>query len=462
MKPSAELFPLLLETQAYKEKVDKMGTPLVKGEWMTSLSIGILHPNGVEYYNYGSLNKKEEREPRRDSIYEIGSISKVFTGLLLAEKANSNKLSLTEPLNSWALKDWALPTQNDISISALHLSTHTAGLPRLPVGFVPSNLQNPYAEYSPDKLRASLQNTKLKTVPGEKVLYSNLGVGLLGYALTQYTKKSYSELLSETVTQKIGMVHTFVDVPPENQISAAQGYDMIGVETPDWDMTGLIGMGEINSTTEDLIRFLSVQIEPPKGKLGEAIRMTQEPRSKREGGAIAMGWHIGLQDEVEMIWHNGGTGGARSFAAFDPKKKIGVVVLNTSPSPFTDALGVALFKMLQGKEYTFKVPTLSTVSAEVLNEYKGHYTLSPEIVFQIEPNGNHLHITIAGQPSFPVYPESQTKFNSIHAPLGFEFQRNEEGVVYQLLMHQGENKIPAPKVLLESKATEKENSSDQK
>jgi len=456
-KTTKSTIPEIAELQTFKEDVDQMGNQLVKDGWMTSLSIGLIHPGGVEYYNYGVLNKETSRSPSKDSIYEIGSVSKVFTCLLLAEKVQRAEIALDAPLQDWALQDWTLPFGDETRISAQHLCTHSSGLPRLPSGFTPSDFNNPYAEYTVDMLQASLGATKLAAKPGTKVEYSNLGLGLLGYALTQQTKKSYEAALQETIAGPMNMKRTTVDVVPENLALVAQGYGMAGEAVPDWDMPVLIGMGEINSTTEDMLTFLSMQLSPPETVLGKAIQSTQKPQMSRRDGFLGLGWHIGLNDEAEIIWHNGGTGGSRSFVAFDPKRKIGLVVLSTGATPFADSLGVSLYKMLRGTADQLDIPKILSLSPETLQEYAGDYVLSPELVLQLSPNANHLLINIAGQPPFPVYPTSKEMFVSIHAPLKFEFQRNSDGKIDQLFMLQGENRIPGPKKQPETGNTEIEN-----
>jgi len=449
--------PEILEVQTFKKDVDVLGEQLIQDGWMTSLSIGLIHPGGIEYYNYGVLNKDTKMAPTKESIYEIGSVSKVFTCLLLAEKVQKEEIALDAPIQDWALQDWLLPFVDETYISAKHLCTHSSGLPRLPSNFTPSNFNNPYAEYTVDMLKGSLGTTKLAAKPGTKVEYSNLGLGLLGYALTQHTQKSYEVSLQETITGPMKMKHTTVDVVPANQNLVAQGYGMAGEAVSDWDMPTLIGMGEINSTTEDMLTFLSMQLSPPDTVLGKAIQSTQKTQMNRRDGFLGLGWHIGLQDEAEIIWHNGGTGGSRSFVAFDPKRQIGLVVLNTGATPFADPLGVSLYKMLRGTAYQLDIPKILSLSPETLQEYAGEYVLSPEVVLQLSPNANHLLINIAGQPPFPVYPTSKEMFVSIHAPLRFEFQRNNDGNIDQLFMLQGENRIPGPKKQPEPENTEIKN-----
>ena len=449
------------ETQTYQNSVDEMGRQLIDNQWMTGLSIGLIHPNGIEFYNYGVQDTVNQAPVSRNSIYEIGSATKVFNSTLLAHLTIDSTITLDQPLQSWILQDWELPTKDDVQISALHLSTHTSGLPRLPVDFAPTNMTNPYADFTTENLQNGLAKTELRSTPGTVYEYSNLGAGLLGQALTQHTGQSYAEMIDNIITGPLKMQHTSIDVPEEHQHLVAQGHDMIGQPTNDWDMPTLVGMGEINSSASDLIRFLSVQLSPPKGSLGEAIALTQQSRFERPGGSIGLGWHIGTEgwpipeaNEPTLIWHNGGTGGAKSFIGFDKTNNVGVVVLNNNPSPFVDVLGLALYQMLLGKDFSLDIPTLVTIDESKLAEHEGEYMLTPELGLTITPNDNHLHVGAPGQPTFPAFPISESMFLAIHAGLLFEFNRNEEGIIYQLRMHQGDNIIPAPKLGVEQPAPE--------
>ena len=139
MKPIT-LPALPVETQTYKTEVDRMGNQLIEDNWMTGLSIGLIHPSGIEFYNYGVQNTIDNTPVSKDCIFEIGSVTKVFNATLLAELTVDSPITLEQPLQEWVLQDWILPSQDDVHISALHLSTHTSGLPRLPMDFTPSNM----------------------------------------------------------------------------------------------------------------------------------------------------------------------------------------------------------------------------------------------------------------------------------------------------------------------------------
>ena len=423
--------------QIHKIQVDTLGNDLVENGWMTALSIGLIHPDGIEYYNYGSLSKEQQSLPSENSIYEIGSISKVFTALLLADLVNRKKIKPEAPLTEWTLKDWSLPSKDGVEISALHLVSHSSGLPRLPYGFNPTNIQNPYVDFSVADLRASLTDIPMPMTPGEHIVYSNLGSGLLGYGLTQYSGQSYEQMIQQTICSPLGLESTFVDVPKAQKNRSAQGYDMAGEPINDWDMPVLVGMGEINSTVFDLMQFAKAQLYPPKNTLGEAIKMSHKPLITKDNNSVAMGWHVGFRGDPGLMWHNGGTGGARSFIAFHPEDKIGVVILSTNTSPFATAAVRSLLGILRGEKTNLKLPQVVSLSDQEILAFAGEYAISEDITIAFSPKDGLLLGEIPKMPPILIYPTSENTFESIHVPLKFEFQRNEQGEVFQLLMHEG-------------------------
>lgn len=449
-KKIAKQLPVMVlpaESKKFQSSIDPIANVLVNGGWMTSLSIGVLHPNGIEYYNYGRLNKGTFEAPTKNSVYEIGSISKVFTALLLANASLEGDVPIDDPIQSWSPEGWSIPKKDGVAISAAHLSSHTSGLPRLPVNFAPGDLRNPYVDYTPELLKAGLAETSLDSVPGSDVVYSNLGVGLLGYLLTERYQTEYDVLLRSQLLSPLQLNSTGVSISEAIQKRRVQGHDMIGVATPDWDFGSLFGMGDLNSSTKDLLRFASFQLNPGDGQLGEAIRLTHSPRMDRPGGGqVGLGWHIGLAEEKSILWHNGGTGGARSFLAFDPSNQTAVVILNSDPAPFTDMLGLSLMQILAGKPFNMEVPTVTKLTKQQLSEHCGKFQLGPDTVLSFSATESHLIVSIPGQPPFPVYPATEDKYFSVHAPLKFEFERSEINTVSGLFLIQGADRIPAPKI----------------
>ncbi|MER5355264.1 serine hydrolase domain-containing protein [Kitasatospora sp. NPDC002551] len=301
--------------------------------------------------------------PGPDTMFEIGSVTKVFTSLALARLTLAGTVSLDEPLAD-VLADAlppgvAVPAKGAQPFALRHLATHTSGLPRLPAGMLlPSlltpNKPDPYAHCTPEWLLASLGRTKVRAAPGRSFRYSNLGAGLLGLALAHRAGLEYGELVRREVCEPLGLTDTVL-VPDERQAARlAPGHTAGGRPVPGWNLAGLAGAGALKSTAADLAVLLQAQLAAGDGDgspLGPAIALTREVRHRVNPFAwMHLGW---LGDRLHArqgghlrIWHNGGTGGYRSFTAFDPEKQVAVIVLANGRRS-VDTPGVQLLRALQ-------------------------------------------------------------------------------------------------------------------
>ncbi|MFE7561913.1 serine hydrolase domain-containing protein [Kitasatospora sp. NPDC057500] len=301
--------------------------------------------------------------PGPDTLFEIGSVTKVFTSLALARLDLAGAVTLDEPLAD-LLADAlpagvTVPAKGEQPIALRHLATHTSGLPRLPAGmllpalFTPHK-PDPYAHCTPKWLLASLGRTKVRTTPGRGFRYSNLGAGLLGLALAHRAGGSYEELVRREICEPLGLADTVVTPDAGQAARLAPGHTTGGRPVPGWELSGLAGAGALKSTAADLAVFLEAQLAAgtdDDSPLGPAVALTREVRHRVNPFAwMHLGW-LGRRLHARQgghlqIWHNGGTGGYRSIAAFDPEKRVGVVVLaNTRRS--VDTPGVQLLRTLQ-------------------------------------------------------------------------------------------------------------------
>ncbi|MER7752321.1 serine hydrolase domain-containing protein [Kitasatospora sp. NPDC097643] len=303
--------------------------------------------------------------PGPHTVFEIGSVTKVFTSLVLARLTLDGSTRLDEPLAE-VLADArpggaVVPARGGRAITLQHLATHTSGLPRLPRGvLVPAllgpNRADPYARCTAEYVLGGLARTRLRAVPGRSFRYSNLGAGLLGLALAHRAGTGYQELVGREICEPLGLVDTGVRSDAEQSARLAHGHTPGGRPVPYWELADLSGMGGLRSTAADLAIFLRAQLaaeREPGAPLTPAITLTRETRHRVNPFAwMHLGWlgrRLSPQQGGHLqIWHNGGTGGFRSFVAFDPEKQVGVVALvNTRRS--ADSAGTALLRTLQNE-----------------------------------------------------------------------------------------------------------------
>ncbi|WP_193606995.1 serine hydrolase domain-containing protein [Nocardioides lijunqiniae] len=260
-------------------------------------------------------------------IYQIGSITKVFTALVLAHEVVGGRLALEQQLQDLPPRLADRPVG---SVTLRELVTHTSGLPRLPPGMwrksVGKERRDPYADIDETSLLSSVADLAPRhpSRPG----YSNLGFGLLGHALTRHLGTSYDEAVRAAVTAPLGMHDTGCAPDPERLVVGrsrrGRPHDVA------WTFQAMAGAGALWSTVDDMLLFLRAQLDPPGGPLGEAIALSQEPLAGSGRMRRAMAWlQVGGKDGT-LLFHNGGTAGYRSFTAVDASRRRAAVVLGAS------------------------------------------------------------------------------------------------------------------------------------
>jgi len=291
--------------------------------------IGFIDARGKrEYFNSGTTRIGGDKPVNEFSIYEIGSISKVFTCIIFADMVLNGELELDDLAEKYLPESVIMPSRNGIKISLEHLATHTSALARMPTNFHPADPGNPYADYSAEDMYAFLAGYTLSRDIGEKYEYSNLGMGLLGHILSLKAGIKYEQLLFKRICDVLGMKSTVITFTPKLKERLAIGHNSKG-EVPNWDIPTLAGAGAIRSTADDMLTFLAANMGTKNSKLSDAMDMTHKVRvSASKTTKIGLGWHIRDNEKTQIIWHNGGTGGYRTFCGFIKDKKIGVVVLS--------------------------------------------------------------------------------------------------------------------------------------
>lgn len=251
-----------------------------------------------------------------DTIFEIGSVTKVFTSMLLEDAVARGEVALNDPIAKYLPPDVRAPQRNGKPITLEQLSRHTSGLPRLPSNLDPRDLQNPYADYTVEKLYAFLSVHELARDPGESEEYSNLGAGLLGHLLARRAGVDYETLVRQRILDPFGMKDTALTLTPKLRKRLAPGHDAALHPAKNWDLPALAGAGALKSSVNDMLKFV------------DAVLARKQ---------LDLGW----QRYGNILWHNGGTGGYRSFVAIDRTQRIGVVVLSNSARSVDD-LGISL------------------------------------------------------------------------------------------------------------------------
>lgn len=288
----------------------------------TQLSIAVVQNGKTNYYGILKVNDTIKSTENQNKIFEIGSITKVFTSTVLASLVDNKKLKLTDKINVY----YSFPFTDNIRISFESLANHTSGLPRLPDNLKPADENNPYKDYGKKEIEEYLKNLlKLENKPSTVSSYSNLGAGLLGYTLGLSQKTSFQQLLQKKVFDKYKMTNSFTSSQNLGN-KLVKGLNVNGEVMPNWDFDALFGGGGILSTTQDLVKFSNAQFNPKNTELALTRKQTF---NVSEDMKIGLGWHILKSDNnKDLHWHNGGTGGYSSSIAINVEEKTAVIILS--------------------------------------------------------------------------------------------------------------------------------------
>jgi len=336
-----------------------------------ALVIGVLDHGKRRIFTYGAAQP--------NLIFEIGSITKTFTGLLLAQMVVQQKVTLAEPVRE-LLPAAFISKSSGPEITLLDLATQHSGLPRDPANLKPADSSDPWADYGPQQLSEFLNQHGLIKPANAKSQYSNVGFGLLGYALSRRAGITYEELVKEEISGPLGMHDTAITLSSEQHERLVQGYDASFNQARPWNFDVIAGAGAIRSTAPDMLKFLEANLHPeeyavgtvpgsPAATLPAAIAIDHEPRAEAPevNGEIALAWFVSPKRPV-WLDHNGGTGGYSSFTRFCPEQDWGYIVLYNRDSPdprFVDLVGVHITQLLMGQP-TIPLDFISTADRHAL------------------------------------------------------------------------------------------------
>lgn len=411
--------------------------------------VGVIEPKGRRVVAYGALEKGDPRSLNGDTIFEIGSATKVFTSLVLAEMVERGEVALEDPVAKYLPATVKTPSRNGRSITLIDLATHTSGLPRLPGNMSPKDPSNPYADYSVEQLYQFLSTYQLTRDIGSQYEYSNLGGGLLGHVLALRASTSYEALVESRISKPLGMNSTRITLTPELKARLAAGHNTAMDTVENWDLPTLAGAGALRSSTNDLLTFLAANLGYVKTPLAPAMALMLKTRrpTGNPGLEVALGWHIFSTSGKEIIWHNGGTGGYRSFIGFDPKAKVGVVVLSNAETELgVDDIGRHLLDPSVSLAPAPKQHKQVAVDAKLFDGYVGKYQLAPNFVIAVTRDGDHFFVQATGQPKLEIFPESAHDYFLKVVDAQITFVTDTNGRTTELILHQGGRDQPAKRI----------------
>jgi CubicO group peptidase (beta-lactamase class C family) len=339
------------DTRDLRERTQRMGEDYLARRPQGALVIGLVQKSKSHWLGFGQVSVTNTNPPSADTLFEIGSVTKAFTGIALASLAQDGTVRLEDTIAKHLPSDVKLPAELR-PVTLVQLATHTAGLPRLPDNLDSSdvNATNPYALYTANDLHRYLRTARLDCAPGRKSEYSNVGVGLLGHILELKAGVPYEKLLRKRICEPLGMADTVMTLSGAQRERLTPGHDADGKVVSNWDFDVLAPAGGLRSSVGDMLKVIQANLATNVPGLGPALALAQKKHFESWIGKVGLCWQIleapGL---YQFHWHNGGTGGYASFIGFDVQHQIGIVVLSNYGDAMAgddslDELGMELLK----------------------------------------------------------------------------------------------------------------------
>ncbi len=400
---------------------------------------------------FGRVSTDDDAPPDEHTLFQIGSITKPFTATLLALLAQDGTLRLDDPVQQYLPDGITLAQAGDRAVTLSDLATHYSGLPRLPPRFDPGDPLDPYADFDHAALWEAIDQVTPTAPAGQQFDYSNFGYGLLGELIARAAGMSYPTLLHERLLEPLGMHSSTALLTDDVRARMATGHNATGTPTPAWGMDALAGAGAIISTGHDMVQFLRANLgHTGSDALQQAMTATHEPRESMNNANLRIGLGWLTMPAGAGLWHNGGTFGFLSFAGFDRSRDRAVLVWSNAfdVTGTADAIGMHLLN----PELPMPPPRPERVTREAIElpaatlvEYEGDYRLPGDAVLNIRLEGEQLMAQLAGQPAAPIYAEAPDRFFYRLADAQLVFDRDADGNVTALILHQAGQQFRAPR-----------------
>jgi serine-type D-Ala-D-Ala carboxypeptidase/endopeptidase len=381
---------------------DKQGVGLV---------VGVVDEHGPRVVHYGKLDNGTDADVDGDTLFEIGSITKVFTTLLLQDMVERGEMRLDDPVQNYLPDSVKMPTYQGKQITLLHLATHTSSLPREVNNLTPESWRNPGAGYTIGQLYDFLSRCRLQRAPGTRQEYSNLGVALLGYVIALKAGKDYETLVQERICRPLGMDSTCITVLPKLKMHLAVGHAMPGASTPCEDFSVSPGAGGLRSSANDLLKFVSACLGLTQTPLSSLMQKAESRHRVESGAELRLGWW----GDGTVFEHNGRTLGYVANLAFDAKTRRGVVVLaNCMSSGIVFRIWPPLLE-----ERSLKPTKAVPVDAATCDRFVGQYQNDQRAICTVRREGDRLMFQWIGRPgqrarypSYEMFPTSESAFRN--------------------------------------------------
>lgn len=345
-----------------QSSIDKEVAKFFKGQQVPGLVVGVYKGGKIWTNGYGNADKDSAQAPDENTIYQIGSLSKLLTAMLLQILCDEGRLTMEASLEELLGEKRKLaPDVGGITLR--QLATHSSGLARLPKTFVDKikvqagdgdPMRDPYSYLKPEDVFDYLEKVDKLRRPG-RFAYSNLGMGLLAHILEIVCEQSYESLVKEKILLPLGMNNTFINFNPETKAKLIQGYNSKGIPMPIWTFPALAGAGAWSSRAKDMIKL----VKASTADSGLASELFEKMSKKQANGVTGIGWMLPnfidrFVGNSTVVWHNGMVGGYASYLSIDKNTGAGVVILSNR-AMVLDMLGIMLMRQIRTQTWSSRV-----------------------------------------------------------------------------------------------------------
>ncbi len=376
--------------------------------------VGIVDEHGSRVISYGKLDNGTGQEVNGDTVFEIGSITKTFTGLLLQDMVERGQMKLDDPVAQYLPASVQLPTYHGRQITLLQLAAHTSGFPDGPDNLDPKRADNSRADYTFEKLDAFVSGYKLTREPGAKYEYSTVGIALLGQAIALRARTNYESMVVDRICRPLKMDSTRIMLTPELKSRFAQGHNYYGYRVSHTDWAALSPGAALRSTANDMLKYMSANLGLTPSSLTPLMERTHVSHfhahldtDMEADTDIGVTWMIMHDsDDTTIIGHGGLTRGFTTYVGFDMARHHGVVVLCNS----LDLDSYRIGRILLESEWNSDLrPTETKISGQIDDPHVGQYKISPAQAvgaltrhgIGIRREGNRLFVQITGPATWP-------------------------------------------------------------
>lgn len=371
--------------------------------------VGIVEPDGKRVIAYGSYADGDPRKLDGDTIFQLGSLTKVFTGLLLADMTVRGEVRLEDSANKYLPQDAQL-AERGRPITLLDMARHRSGLPSMPTNLSVRGKPDPYEAFNEEDLWTFVRTWRPTRSPGEAGEYSNLAYALLGRLLARRVGADYETVLSARILAPLGMTSTSIVVEPDQQTRVAPGHDRYLRPVHTWEMTAMPASGSLRSSMNDLLKLMAAYLGKESTPLDKAISLQLRDGENAEQDIQALGWTV-RPDGVTL--KDGGKSGYRTGAAFNRRTGQAVVVLanaRTDDLPILLALHLLTGRALEPAPEAPPQRSIAALRPDQLDRYEGKYRLQSGEVIEIARGEDHLVVLSPGNGGLTVFPSSETEF----------------------------------------------------